>query len=146
MWGMIVKTGLSWFFGGGLTKLGQLGIDAYKTKLSAENSTEVQVATLAGKAAELDSREAELDNRLLVAEQGNWATRWVRPMWAAPFVIWTWCKVVFEYTFHLMHVTELHDTASTMAVTIIVSYFGSRGLEKLVDKWAQVRLALTGKK
>lgn len=142
MWGTVV----SWFFGGGLTKIGQIGLDFYKSKLSAENTTEHQVVTLASKAADLDQREAELNNRLLVAEQGNWATRWVRPAWAAPFIIWTWCKVVFEYCLGWMTVPELHNTAGTMATTIIISYFGSRGIEKLVDKWASVRLAVTGRK
>lgn len=135
-----------WFFGGGLNKLGQIGVDFYRTKLTAENTTEKHVADLAARAIDLDQREAELNNRLLVTEEGNWATRWVRPAWAAPFVFYTWCKVVFDISLGWMHVAELHDTASTMCVTIIVSYFGSRGLEKLVDKWAMVRMVVTGKR
>lgn len=136
---------LSWFFGGGLTKLGQLGLDFYKQKLSAENSTEAQVVDLAKRAAELDARQAELDNQLLITEQGNWVTRWVRPAWALPFVVWTWKVVIWDAVLQWGSTPDLKGTPATLCSIIAVSYFGTRGLEKLMDKWAAIRKLVTGK-
>jgi hypothetical protein len=64
-------------------------IDAYRAKLSAENTSQKVAADLAARELAVEQRERELNAQLVVAEQGNWVTRWVRPIWAAPFVIYT---------------------------------------------------------
>jgi len=69
------------------------GVDAYRVKLDATTSSERVTADLAGRELAVEQREAELRAQVLIAEQGNAATRWVRPRWALPFIAWTW-KVV----------------------------------------------------
>jgi hypothetical protein len=64
-------------------------VDAYRVKLSADNTGQKVAADLAARELAVEQRERELNVQLLVAEEGNWFTRWVRPMWAAPFVIYT---------------------------------------------------------
>ena len=54
-------------------------LTAQKQKLDAQGSHESAVADLAKRSFDLDQREAELNNALLIAEQGNWFTRSVRP-------------------------------------------------------------------
>jgi hypothetical protein len=62
---------------------------AYEAKLKATNNAEkiaaeVQISTL----------EARRD--VLLKEQGNWLTRWIRPALAAPAVIFWWKIVVWD--------------------------------------------------
>ena len=140
MWATI----LSWFFGGGLSKIGQIGVDLYKTKLSAENSTESYVATLAQKSMDLDAREADLNNKLLVSEQGNWMTRSIRPLWSAPFVIYTWKVVVWDVCLGWGTTEALQGAMSNLMLTVAGAYFGMRGIEKIVATWAGMRRAVTG--
>lgn len=147
--GGIGVTIAKWFLGSGLTSLGKIGVDLYKEKLSAENTTENHVATLASRAMELDEREAELNNKLLIAEQGNAFTRWVRPVWAAPFVIWTWKVVVWDITLQAWtHSTtiDLKGTPGTLCIVIATAYFGERGVMKVMDKIAMMRGLVTGGK
>ena len=44
----------------------------------------------------MQQRERELASELLLAEQGHWFTRAVRPLWALPLVIYTWKIVIFD--------------------------------------------------
>src|SRR5205085_481617 len=50
-----------------------------KQKLDAAGSHEAVVADLAKRQLDLDKREAEVNAAIIIAEQGNWFTRSVRP-------------------------------------------------------------------
>ncbi len=122
---------LTWFgnlLGGPFAKA---AIDAYRAKLSAENTSEKVAADLAARELAVAQRERELDVELLVAEQGNWITRWVRPIWAAPFVIYTWKIVVFDKVLALGATDPLTDFSANLAITIAAAYFGGRTLKKV---------------
>lgn len=71
-------------------------LDAYKAKLDAGNTSERIAADLATRELAVEQREEELKAQLLTVEQGHWFTRWVRPLWAMPFIIWTWKVVVWD--------------------------------------------------
>lgn len=71
-------------------------VDSYKAKLEAGNNSERIAADLAARELAVEQREEELKANLLVVEQGNWFTRSVRPLWALPFIIWTWKVVVWD--------------------------------------------------
>jgi hypothetical protein len=76
MLGMITN-----LLGGGIvgTIAKQINV-AYQNKLNAKNAKErIEADKLI---AELEARRA-----VLVAEQGHWMTRWIRPAFALPFVI-----------------------------------------------------------
>lgn len=135
MWATLFN-GVLGLLGGPFAKA---AVDAYRAKLTAENTTEHEVAGLASKALELDNREAEINSRVTIAEQGNWATRWVRPMWAFPFVAWTFkavfidkvvCPALFGYT---CSTDPLEGMVATLCTTIAVSYFGGRTIEKVAS-------------
>ena len=66
--------------------------DAYKAKLNAANDKERLAA---------DERIAHLEaqERILFAEQGNWLTRWIRPAFALPFIIYNFKVVVWDKVF-----------------------------------------------
>lgn len=142
----LAATVMKWFFGGGLSAIGKIGVDAYKAKLDSENTTESKVADLASRTIELDAKEAEINAKVVEVEQGNWFTRWVRPMWAAPFVLWTWKVVVWDAILKLGTTPDLKGTPGYLCLLIAGSYFGERMGSKIVDKIMSYRGALTGKK
>jgi hypothetical protein len=127
----IFTTVLTWLgnlLGGPFAKA---AVDAYRAKLAAENASERVAAELAARELAVAQREQELRVRLLVAEQGNWITRWVRPLWAAPFVLYTWKVVVYDKVLALGTTDALGGFVATLAVTIAGAYFGGRTLENV---------------
>lgn len=122
---------LSWLgslIGGPFAKA---AVDAYKAKLDATNSHDARTAELASKELALEQREAELNTQLLVAEQGNWMTRWVRPLWALPFVIFTFKVVVHDKVLGLGTTPALDPAMWNVFMMIVCSYFGGRTIEKV---------------
>src|SRR5215813_12067748 len=71
-------------------------IGAYKTKLDAANSAGAQAADLAARAiaAEIEARRSA--NALIIAEQGRWYTAIIRPLLAAPVIIYLWKVIVWD--------------------------------------------------
>lgn len=74
---------------------------------------------------------------ILIAEQGHWFTRWVRPAWAAPFVIITWKIVVYDNALGLGVTDPLSPEMYELMKVIAASYFIGRGLEKGIEKGAR---------
>lgn len=106
-------------------------LTAQKQKLDAAGSHEARVSELAQKALDLDAREAEVNAKVLIAEQGNAATRWVRPVWAAPFVFWTWKVVVYDLCLGWGSTPELKGVSAQLCIAISIAYFGGRSAEKV---------------
>src|SRR5499426_601638 len=106
-------------------------VDAYRAKLQSENTAGKTAADLASRELAVEQRERELDVQLLQAEQGNWFTRMVRPLWAMPFVIYTWKAVVWDKVLGLGATDTLTGFVATLALTIATAYFGGRTIEKV---------------
>lgn len=138
-----------WFIklilGGGLAGVGKIAVDLYSKKLDAEGSTQNVVADVTKREIALAEKEVEINGRLLVAEQGNWMTRWVRPMWAAPYVIFTWKIVVWDLVLGLGVTPDIKGFTATLGVTIAASYFGGRSIEKIANVIANTRRGVTGR-
>jgi len=107
-------------------------VDAYRAKLSADNTGQKVAADLAARELAVEQRERELNVQVLAGEEGNWFTRWVRPMWAAPFVIYTWKIVVFDKVLALGATDPLTDFSANLAITVAGAYFGGRTLENVM--------------
>lgn len=106
-------------------------IGAYKEKLAAGNTSERIAAELAGRELQVQQREREVAAQIVIAEQGNWMTRWVRPMWAAPFVIYTWKLVVWDKVWPGGSTDPLTGGMETLIVTVAAAYFGGRTIESV---------------
>jgi len=106
-------------------------VDAYRAKLQFENTAGKTAADLASRELAVEQRERELDVQLLQAEQGNAFTRTVRPLWAMPFVIYTWKAVVWDKVLGLGSTDALSGSVATLALTIATAYFGGRTIEKV---------------
>lgn len=128
---MMFTTVLSWLgslLGGPFAKA---ALDAYKAKLDAANSADAHTVELAQRELDVERREAEIAAQVVIAEQGNFFTRMVRPLWALPFIIWTWKVVVWDLCLGLGSTPELHGVAAQLVVVVSTAYFGGRTLEKL---------------
>lgn len=132
---------LSFLTGGFLDK----ALDAYKARLAAGNDESRIVADTLGREADLMKREAELQAQMVVAEQGNWLTRSIRPLMAAPvvFLIWkllAWDLALGEWTHG--STDKLSDQTFWLVTTIVVAYMGGRTIEKTASSIAN---AIRGK-
>jgi hypothetical protein len=116
-------------------------VDAYRAKLTAENTTEKTVADLAARQIALDQREAEINAGVVIAEQGNWVTRSVRPLFALPFILFTWKVVVWDK----LLADWTHGSTDALDpkmwgvfMAIVIAYFGGRSAENVATKIAGV--------
>lgn len=106
-------------------------IGAYKAKLEAGNTSERIAADIAQRELAVQQRESEVRAQIVVAEQGNWFTRIVRPLWALPFVVWTWKVVVWDKVLGWGSTDELHGMVATLCITVAAAYFVGRSGETI---------------
>jgi hypothetical protein len=106
-------------------------VDAYRAKLSAENTSEKVAADLAARELDVEQREAELANQAVIAEQGRWYTALPRPLFAFAFVIYAWKVVVFDKVLGLGSTDPLTGDVAQWAMIVLTAYFGGRSIEKV---------------
>jgi hypothetical protein len=126
----MISTVLAWLgnlLGGPFARA---ALDAYRAKLTAENTSEKIAADLAAREMLLEQRECELASEILVAEQGRWYTALPRPMFTFAFIIYVWKVVVWDKVLGLGTTDALPVEVSQWALIVLTAYFGGRSLEK----------------
>jgi hypothetical protein len=108
-------------------------VDAYRAKLSAENTSEKIAADLAVRELEVAARERELATQVVIAEQGHWYTALPRPLFAFAFVIYVWKVVVWDRVLGLGSTDALSGDVAQWAMIVLTAYFGGRSLEKVAS-------------
>lgn len=132
MWTLIISAIGSWLPG-----IGKTFVDGYKAKLDAGNTHDRIAADVTARELAVEQREQELKASLLIAEQGNWFTRMVRPLWALPFVIWTWKAVVVDKVFGPwlgftgLTTDPLDGQLGILCTTVAGAYFIGRSAETI---------------
>jgi hypothetical protein len=106
-------------------------VDAYRAKLSADNTSEKIAADLAARELSVEQRERELATQVVLAEQGRWYTALPRPLFAFAFVIYAWKVVVFDKVLGLGRTDPLSGDVAQWAMIVLTAYFGGRSLEKV---------------
>jgi hypothetical protein len=106
-------------------------LEAYRAKLSADNTSEKIAAELAARELALEQRERELATQVLIAEQGRWYTALPRPLFALAFIIYVWKVVVFDKVLGLGATDPLSGEVAQWAMIVLTAYFGGRSLEKV---------------
>lgn len=106
-------------------------VDAYRAKLSAENTSEKIAADLAARELGVEQRERELATQVVIAEQGRWFTALPRPLFAFAFVIYIWKVVVFDKVFGFGRTEALSGDVAQWAMIVFTAYFGGRSIEKV---------------
>ena len=119
MFGMV----LSWLTGGGIAAIGKQLNAAYQAKLTARNETERLQADM--DIAQLSARQA-----VLVAEQGSWMTRWIRPAFAAPMVIYIWKLVVWDKVLGWGATPDLSPDLWKFFWIVVGAFFLTRAFER----------------
>jgi hypothetical protein len=77
----------------------------------------------------------EISNRWIADSKGGWLSKNVRPL------VLIWCIVVFSFAGILdsvesipFHIGEVwNDTFEKVMMAVVISYFGSRGIEKSIN-------------
>jgi len=116
-----------WFLSllsGGL--VGQIGRElnaAYKSSLDAKNETDRIDADI-----RIETLTSQRD--ILVAEQKDRLTKWIRPFIAAPFGIYIWKIVVWDKVLSLGITDPLSVEMYAVMGTVIGAYFLGRPWEK----------------
>jgi len=106
-------------------------VDAYRAKLSAENTSEKIAADLATRELAVEQREKELAAQVVIAEQGRWYTALPRPLFASAFIIYVWKVVVWDKVLGLGTTDPLSGDVAQWAMIVLTAYFGGRSLEKV---------------
>jgi hypothetical protein len=116
-------------------------LTAQKQKLDAIGSHEARVTELAQRQLELDQREAEVNAQVVIAEQGHWVTRSIRPLLGLAAAVLTWKILVWDLALGQWtdgSTDKLSDQAFWLLTTIVIAYMGGRSAEKIADKIAGV--------
>ena len=106
-------------------------VDAYRAKLSAENTSEKIAADLAARELSVERRERELATQVVIAEQGRWYTALPRPLFASAFIIYVWKVVVWDKVLGLGTTDALSGDVAQWAMVVLTAYFGGRSIEKV---------------
>lgn len=106
-------------------------LEAYRAKLSSENTSEKIAADLAARELAVEQRERELAVQILRVEQGRWYTALPRPLFAMAFIIYVWKVVVWDKVFGLGSTDPLSGDVAQWAMIVLTAYFGGRSIEKV---------------
>ena len=91
---------------------------------NAENTSERITADQ--NIAQLEARQA-----VLIAEQSGRLTRWIRPLFALPFIIYNFKVIVIDKVFGWGTTDPLSDNLIQLQMIVFGAYFLTRGAEKL---------------
>lgn len=120
---------LSWLgnlIGGPLVRA---ALDAYRLKLESKLRPDQIAAELSAKELELQLREMELRNQRWANELGRW---WEPDKLMGYCVAIYFAKVVvWDKVLRWGTTDELHGWAGVTATSIVIAYFGKRGIENI---------------
>jgi hypothetical protein len=106
-------------------------ISAYKARLATINTQDQMALDLLQKEVEADIAARAEATKLLIAEQGHWYTAMVRPLFAAPFVVFAFKVVVWDKVLGLGVTDALDPNMWGVFQAIVVSYFGASAVERV---------------
>lgn len=123
MWTMILS-----FLGGPIVN----GIiNAYKAKLAAQNTTDAQAADLAKNEIMGEIAQRQTEASIIRQEQGWWVTAMIRPLFAMPFIIFSWKVIVWDKCLGWGSTDALDPNMWSVFITVVGAYFGGRTIEKV---------------
>ncbi len=106
-------------------------INAYKAKLEAANTQDRNAADLAAKEIEAEIETRKQAAAIIIAEQGRWYTAIIRPLLAAPVIIYFWKVLVWDKVLGLGATDPITGMVADWTGLIITAYVGGRSIEKV---------------
>lgn len=96
--------------------------DAYRAKLAAQNDgARIQ--------AEIAIKQLEGQQMVLLKEQRHWLTRWIRPAFALPFVVYNAKIIIWDKVLGLGTTDPLSPEYWQLQMVIFGAYFLTRPFE-----------------
>lgn len=134
MWAAVLSA-VAWvdkIFG---SQFAKVALQAWQAKLTSENTTDKIAADLAGKEIDLQQREAELQTQYRIATIGKW---WEPDhLMGYAVAIYFGTLLVWDNVFKMGSHDPLGGWAGTTANVIVISYFGKRGIENVMQIWTR---------
>ena len=119
MIGMLLK----WMTGGGLSGIAnEITSWDIKRREAANDRERVQAETMIS--------QLQMRQEVLIAEQGHWMTRWIRPALAAPVVAYWWKLIIWDTLLGWGSTPYPGDHVVWFVVLIPSAYFLVRPFEK----------------
>ena len=106
-------------------------ISAYKARLATINTQDQMALELLQKEVDADIAARAEATKLLIAEQGRWYTAIVRPLFALPFLIFSFKIIVWDKVLGWGTTDALDPNFWSVFQTIVVSYFGASAVERV---------------
>lgn len=106
-------------------------IAAYRERLKSINTEDAQALDLLKKEIDAEVAARSEATKLLIAEQGNWLTRMIRPLFALPFIVFETKVIVWDKVLHLGTTDPIDPMMWGVFQTIIISYFGATAVERV---------------
>lgn len=106
-------------------------ISAYRAKLDATNTRDRTAADLAVKEIEAEIEARKQAAAIIIAEQGRWYTAIIRPLLAAPVIIYFWKVIVWDKVLGWGVTDPINGMIADWAGLIITAYVGGRSIEKV---------------
>ena len=106
-------------------------VDAYKAKIELRSKQDALAVDLAAKEIEGEVASRQIEASIIREEQGWWVTAMIRPLFALPFIIFTWKVVVWDKVLKLGVTDPIDPNMWNVLLTIIAAYFGGRTIEKV---------------
>ena len=109
-----------------LNPLAKIAVDLIAAKTQQANATTDQQRIQADVAiVQLEARQG-----VVIAEQATRATRWIRPLFALPFVVYNFKVIVWDKVLDLGTTEVLSDQYWQLQMIVFGAYFITRGLGK----------------
>lgn len=109
--------------GGAIKAIGGQLTRAYQAKLDAQNDdARIQ--------ADIRIKALEAQQSVLINEQGHWLTRWIRPAFALPFVVFNIKVVIWDKVLGWGTTDALSPEFWQLQMIVFGAYFLTRPFEK----------------
>lgn len=92
-------------------------------------------ATVLNQAILGEMRSREVAAQVVLAEQGWWVTKWIRPLFAYPLIVYYAMHIydaLFYFPYHIQH---LPPHVEEWSAWIVTAYFFTRPFEKIFRGW-----------
>lgn len=109
--------------GGAIKAIGGQLTRAYQAKLDAQNN-EARIQ------ADIRIKTLEAQQSVLINEQGHWLTRWIRPAFALPFVVFNIKVVIWDKVLGWGTTDALSPEFWQLQMIVFGAYFLTRPFEK----------------
>jgi len=109
-----------------INPLAKVAVDLMDAKAKQANATTDQQRI----EAEVTIHQLEARQEVLIAEQATRATRWIRPLFALPFIIYNFKVIVWDKVLGFGTTDALSDQYWQLQMIVFGAYFITRGLAK----------------